>query len=125
MSLPKLYSGLLGAVYTLVGLLGFAVTGASLTPMPLVVFPVNLVHNLVHLVVGLAGLGAFASGWAGQRLYAQAIGVVFILLALVGVIDPFPALVPLGGPDIVLHLATGVLGLYIGFTSPRTQMATA
>ena len=50
----------IGAVYTLVGILGFFVTGfenfASETDKTLLGFEINPLHNLVHLAIGLAGL---------------------------------------------------------------------
>src|SRR4029434_11295795 len=50
----------IGAVYTLVGILGFVVTGldnfASETDKALLGFEINPLHNLVHLAIGLAGL---------------------------------------------------------------------
>jgi hypothetical protein len=59
----------IGAIYTLVGILGFFVTGfdnfASETDKTLLGFEINPLHNLVHLGIGLAGLalyGLFAAG---------------------------------------------------------------
>src|SRR5215213_5065493 len=50
----------IGAIYTLVGLLGFLVTGldnfAAETNKTLLGFEINPLHNLVHLAIGLAGL---------------------------------------------------------------------
>jgi Domain of unknown function (DUF4383) len=50
----------IGAIYTLVGILGFLVTGledfAAETDKTLLGFELNPLHNLVHLVIGLAGL---------------------------------------------------------------------
>ena len=43
-----------GAVYTLVAVLGFVGGGT----MPILGFPVNALYNLIHLVVGLAGVYA-------------------------------------------------------------------
>src|SRR5215207_3949875 len=50
----------IGAVYTLIGILGFLVTGfenfAAETNKTLLGFEINPLHNLVHLAIGLAGL---------------------------------------------------------------------
>jgi hypothetical protein len=50
----------IGAVYTLIGILGFLVTGfenfAAETDKTLLGFEINPLHNLVHLAIGLAGL---------------------------------------------------------------------
>jgi hypothetical protein len=70
----------IGAIYTLIGILGFLVTGfenfASETNETLLGFEINPLHNLVHLAIGLAGLAlwrrldtARTYGWlAGRRL---------------------------------------------------------
>jgi hypothetical protein len=63
MNLSRTYAVAFGVVYTLVGLIGFAVS-TSLTTANLIIFPVNVLHNVVHVVVGLLGVGAF--------LYARA-----------------------------------------------------
>ena len=52
MNLARLYAAAFGAVYTLVGLVGLAVA-PGLATGTLLLFPVNLPHNLVHLVVGV------------------------------------------------------------------------
>jgi len=60
------------------------------------------------------------------RTWAQAFGGVLALVAVVGLIIANPLnLLPIGGFDIVLHAASAALLLYVGFTSPRTQHATA
>ena len=54
MSYAKLYAALFGAVYTLVGVLGLAIPGGTaLMPTPLLLFDINLLHNLAHLLVGV------------------------------------------------------------------------
>jgi hypothetical protein len=70
----------IGAVYTLIGILGFFITGfdnfAAETDKTLLGFEINPLHNLVHLAIGLAGLAlwrrldtARTYGWlAGRRL---------------------------------------------------------
>ena len=56
----------IGAVYTLIGILGFFITGfenfAAETDKTLLGFEINPLHNLVHLAIGLAGL-APGGGW--------------------------------------------------------------
>ena len=75
----------IGAVYTLVGLLGFFVTGfdnfAAETDETLLGFEVNPLHNIVHLAIGLAGLAlwrrldtARTYGW----LLAAGYGLAFV-----------------------------------------------
>jgi hypothetical protein len=75
----------IGAVYTLVGVLGFLVTGledfAAETDKTLLGFEINPLHNIVHLLIGLAGLvmwrrldTARTYGW----LLAAGYGLAFI-----------------------------------------------
>ena len=54
-----------GAAYILVGLVGFALTGFSDFAAPdghlLLVFEINPLHNVVHLLIGSAMIGAASS----------------------------------------------------------------
>jgi hypothetical protein len=72
-------------VYTLIGILGFFVTGfehfAAETDKTLLGFEINPLHNIVHLAIGLAGLAmwrqldtARAYGW----LLAAGYGLTFL-----------------------------------------------
>jgi len=75
----------IGAVYTLVGILGFLVTGledfAAETDKTLLGFELNPLHNIVHLAIGLAGLALWRRldsarlyGW----LLAAGYGATFV-----------------------------------------------
>jgi Domain of unknown function (DUF4383) len=85
--------------------------------------PVNLLHNLVHLLFGILGIVAFA-GLFAPRVYAQFVAVAYGLLVVLGM---FPAtntlfgLVPIYGNDVWLHLVLGVVAAYFGFmnTAPK------
>ena len=48
-------------------------------------FPVNALHNIVHLAVGAVGVMAYRS-FASARLYARSVAVVFALLTIPGLI---------------------------------------
>jgi hypothetical protein len=110
-----------GAVYTLIGIAGFAVTGFDGFAAPegdllLGVFEVNPLHNLVHLAIGLAGLAlwnrldrARIYGW----LLAIGYGAVFIYgLFVAGTDDPANFLA-LNAPDNWLHVVSALVGLAI------------
>jgi Domain of unknown function (DUF4383) len=113
MNLAKAYATVFGIVYTLVGLIGFAVA-PTMAVGTLIVFPVNGVHNAVHLVVGLAGIGAVLSG--RSVIYARAMAVLFAVLTVAAFLpQPSPELVPLGGADIALHAATALLAAAAGW----------
>lgn len=122
MSLTKTTAGLFGAVYLLVGIVGFLpIVGGSDTQTAhnlLGLFPVNAVHNVVHMAVGVLGLLAFAGGASSSRLFARGIGVVYALLAVLGIFAStgnFLGIVPIGGLDIALHAASAVVLLLVGF----------
>jgi hypothetical protein len=129
MSTPS-FSLIIGIAFTLAGILGMF--PAALTPPPadapalsfdvlhgylLGLFPVNLAHSLVHLVVGIAGLAA-ASAERYARLYARGLAVVYGALGVLGML-PGPntlfGLLPLHGHDIWLHLGTAALAAYFGW----------
>lgn len=124
MNLARIYAITFGAVYTVVGLVGFAVA-PTLETHNLVIFPVNVIHNSVHLLVGLAGLAAFFT--AREVIYSRGVAIVFAVLVVAGFLpQPLLGLVPLGGWDIGLHAATAVLGGLAGWmyvSSARTRAA--
>jgi ABC-type transport system involved in multi-copper enzyme maturation permease subunit len=109
----------IGAVYTLVGIAGFLVTGfenfASETNETLLGFEVNPLHNLVHLAIGLAGLAlwrrldtARTYGW----LLAAGYGLAF-LYGLFAAGNSDINFLSLNGADNGLHLVSAVAGVVI------------
>jgi hypothetical protein len=123
--LSKMTAGVFGAVYGLVGLVGFAVTGFGGTAT-LLIFDLSVLHNVVHLVIGVGGLAAFAAGTAASRTFCQVAGAALGLVGILGVIVPDPfGILPIGGADIGLHVASALVLLYVGFAgSPRETAAT-
>lgn len=112
-----------GAVFVLIGLLGFV---PALTPGGnlLGIFEVNTVHNLVHLLSGLAALAASTSA-RNSRLYFQVFGVVYALVTVLGLImDPVLGLIPVNTADNILHLGITAASLYLGFVYKDEQAAT-
>jgi hypothetical protein len=111
-----------GWVFVLVALWGFFVSRGSMeagpeAPAILGLFPVNLLHNLVHLGLGIWGIAA-ARSFGGARAYGRIAGVAYILLAILGFVDPTTfGLIPIGGADIWLHATLGVILAAIGFTA--------
>jgi hypothetical protein len=80
-------------------------------------FPVNLLHNAVHLIFGIWGLMA-AKSFAGSVSYAKITGVLYLVLAALGYFDPTGfGMIPMGGADIGLHLVIGAVLTYFGFTA--------
>jgi hypothetical protein len=103
---------------------GFLATGMSnmdpnpdTAPKALGVFPVNVLHNVVHMVFGIWGLVASRS-FGGAKSYAQIAGVIYLVLVVAGFVAPNGfGLVPLGGNDVWLHLVLGAALAYFGFTA--------
>jgi hypothetical protein len=112
-----------GIGFLLVAILGFVQGGMSmesdpnLAPKILGMFPVNLLHNCVHLAFGLWGLAA-ARTHDGSRAYCRIAGVIYLVLTAVGYLSPSGfGLVPLGGADPLLHLVLGLVLASVGFTA--------
>jgi hypothetical protein len=109
-----------GVVFLLVAIVGFiAPNGMAMSPsgMALGMFPVNLLHNVVHLLFGIWGIMA-ARSWSGAKSYCQIGGVIYLLLAVCGYFVPEGfGLVPLGGNDIALHAVLGIILAGVGFTA--------
>ncbi len=111
-SMVQAVAAFFGGIYLVAGVLGFFIH-------PLLgIFQVNLLHNLVHIVIGIGGLAA-ATSLANSKTFCQIAGVILLLLGLigVGVANPF-GLIYLGGSDIALHLVTGGVLAYFGFVAP-------
>jgi hypothetical protein len=124
----------LGAIYTVVGILGF-VPGVLTAPpagAPPVrvdqaygylfgLFPVNVLHSLVHLGIGIWGLVASRRP-SPSRDYARALAVIFGVLTIMGLIPGLRTvggLIPLFGHDIWLHALTAIVAAYFGFGRSR------
>jgi len=107
----------LGGGFLAIGILGFI---PAMTPDGRLfgIFPVNAMHNVVHLAFGVWGLLAANSATA-STLYGRAVAIGYVLLALLGLIPATSTLfglVPLDGPDVVLHLVLALVGAYIGWS---------
>jgi hypothetical protein len=116
-----------GAVFALVGVLGFipgittnydtmTFAGHHSEAMLLGIFNVSILHNLVHLLFGVAGfLGARTA--RGARAFLIGGGAVYLVLWLYGlVIDKASAanFVPLNTADDWLHLVLGLGMIALG-----------
>jgi hypothetical protein len=120
---------LFGVVFLLVGILGFVTTGMNMdasmetAPRLLGLFPVNALHNVVHLLFGVWGLMAARSA-AGATQFAKVGGGIYIVLAVLGFVAPTTfGLIPIGGHDIWLHGLLGVALLYFGVTAGKKVAA--
>jgi hypothetical protein len=120
-------------VFLLVGVLGFvpgvttdydqlSFAGHHSTAMLLGVFMVSVLHNIVHLLFGVAGLAAARTPRAA-RLFLIAGGVVYLVLWLYGLLIDHGSdanFVPLNTADNWLHLGLGVGMIALGLLTSRT-----
>jgi hypothetical protein len=121
-----------GVIYLLVGLVGFLATGTSMAagddaPRLMGLFPVNVLHNIVHLIVGGLGIAAYRS-YDGARGFARGLAIFYGLLAIMGLLpDPFRTtfgLIPIFGHDVWLHALTALVAAYFGFAAQREGIET-
>jgi hypothetical protein len=122
----RLVATVFGAVYLLVGLLGFAVTGgigfiATQGGLLLGLFAVNPLHNVAHLLIGAALLIAGLSSVSAAKAVNTTIGAVYLLLGIVGFFIASTALniLALNTPDHFLHLASALVLLGAGLATEK------
>jgi hypothetical protein len=111
-----------GAVYVLIGLVGFAITPgvgfAGTDGKDLIIFEINPLHNVVHIAVGLAlGLAAYR-GRTASAAANSLVGGVYLLVGVVGlfITDAAVNILALNHPDNVLHLGTALVLLGVGLS---------
>ncbi|MDQ4006556.1 MAG: DUF4383 domain-containing protein [Actinomycetota bacterium] len=138
--MPQTAALAVAAVFALVGVLGFipgittsygemAFAGHESEAALLGIFQVSVLHNVVHLLFGVAGF-MLARTAAGARAFLLGGGAVYLVLWVYGlVIEPESTanFVPLNTADNWLHLVLGVgmvaLALVLGDRTARTHPA--
>ncbi|PSB13437.1 DUF4383 domain-containing protein [filamentous cyanobacterium CCP1] len=122
-----------GILYIVIGLAGF-VPGMVATPGtggPEVIlnegygyllgtFPVNILHNIVHLAVGIWGLISYRS-YIGARNYSRGLAIFYGVLAIMGlfpVLNTTFGLIPIFGSNVWLHALTAFIAAFFGFKTP-------
>ncbi|WP_456846076.1 DUF4383 domain-containing protein [Cellulomonas sp. P5_C6] len=122
----RLVGTIFGIVYLLVGLAGFVVTGgvsfAATEGEPLVVFDVNPLHNIVHLLIGAALLIAARSSVRAAKGMNTAVGAVYLLVGVLGLflVGSSANILALNGADNVLHFASAILLLGVGLAADKS-----
>jgi hypothetical protein len=120
-SQAQVFALVIGVIYLVVGIVGLffadGFTGGGADDK-LVVFRLNHLHNIVHLVLGVVWIGASRTLAAAKTANA-ALGAVLLLVALLGFtgIDLAHTLLNIVSStdaDNFLHLVTGALGVYFG-----------
>jgi hypothetical protein len=131
-----------GIVYLLVGVMGF-IPGLNDMAHPGIathdlavdaqygflmgLFPVNILHNIVHLAIGLWGVLSYRS-FGAARAFALGLGIFYGLLAVMGLIpglDTTFGLIPLFGNDVWLHAVTAIAAFVAYFASRREETVPA
>ena len=80
-------------------------------------FPVNALHNAVHILFGLWGLAASRS-LGGAVNYARGVAIIYAVLTVAGFIpnlNTMFGMVPLYGNDIWLHALLALVAAYFGW----------
>lgn len=131
-ALVRIAAATVGAAFLLLGVLGFIpgvttgydrlgfaghASGAQLFG----VFQVSVLHNLVHLAFGVAGL-VLARTIPGSRLFLVGGGTVYLLLSLYGLVivhESAANFLPLDQADDWLHLGLGIGMLGLGLLTTR------
>ena len=126
-----------GVTFVLVGILGFIpgittnysdmeFAGKNSGAELLGLFQVSILHNLVHILFGIAGL-ALARSWDGARTYLIGGGVIYLVLWLYGLFvsaGDDANFVPFNTADDWLHFGLGVGMITLGYLTTRSRPAT-
>jgi hypothetical protein len=120
----------IGILYLLLGVLGFF-PGLVTTPPAeapsmvmrsgygylLGLFPVNVLHNLVHVAIGIWALSAYRS-LSGSVIFSRRLMSIYAVLTVMGLfplLDTMFGLLPIFGHNVWLHAVTAVIAGYFGY----------
>ncbi|WP_153398324.1 DUF4383 domain-containing protein [Ornithinicoccus halotolerans] len=123
-----------GAVFLLVGVLGFVpgitsdydtmqFAGHESEAMLLGIFQVSILHNIVHLLFGVAGL-VLARSASGARAFLVGGGAIYLVLWIYGLLidhESAANFVPLNTADNWLHFVLGVGMIGLGLVLDRRE----
>ena len=121
-----------GVVFLLVGVLGF-IPGVTQNfsemefashesgALLLGIFQVSILHNIVHLLFGVAGI-LLARSFSGARNYLIIGGAVYLVLFVYGLLvgqESTANFVPVNMADDILHLVLGIAMIGLGLALSR------
>jgi hypothetical protein len=125
---------LVGIVFLAVGILGFipgittnygdmSFAGHNSDAELLGIFQVSILHNLVHLAFGIAGL-VLSRTWDGARLFLVGGGIVYLLLGIYDALvkqESSANFLPTNNADAWLHIVLGLGMLALGLLLSRER----
>lgn len=122
--MSKTLAMIFGVVFVLVGLLGFV-------NMPILgLFEVNVLHNLVHIILGIILIaGSRSMNPKAAVSSMKTVGIIYLIVAVLGfVLVPVSGkllgLVQMNAADNWLHLVLGVV-LLIASMSVKSEMKSS
>ena len=134
-SLVTTAAKVVGAVFLLVGILGFipgitsnysslSFAGHMSEAKLLGIFQVSILHNIVHILFGIAGI-AMAKRADSARTYLVGGGIIYLVLWIYGLVttDQSSAnFVPVNTADDWLHLVLGLGMIALGVVLSRRRV---
>ncbi len=134
-SLVTTAAKVVGAVFLLVGILGFipgitsnysslSFAGHMSEAKLLGIFQVSILHNIVHILFGIAGI-AMAKRADSARTYLVGGGIIYLVLWIYGLLtsDQSSAnFVPVNTADDWLHLVLGLGMIALGVVLSRRRV---
>ena len=127
-TIPEILGLAFGAIYLLVGIVGFFVTGfddffAHDTGETLLGFEINGMHNVVHILIGAAGL-VLSRTLAGARTYGWLLAIGYGAAFIYGLlaINKDWDFLSINAADNVLHILTALVGLVIALLPVRNAV---
>jgi hypothetical protein len=136
----RTFAMIFGIVFLIVGVGGFipglnmahmghpgdsAVTMKTMFGYELGLFPVNVIHDIVHILFGIWGILA-ARSLAGARSYFRVVAVIYALLTVLGLLPATYTtfgMIPIYGNDVWLHLVLALVAAYFGWMNRDTATA--
>lgn len=131
---------ILGIIYVLIGIAGFIpgflVSPPASAPGLIVdsgygvlfgIASVNIIHNIIHLIIGIWGLLAsrdFGAAKTFSRITAIIFGILFIMGLIPGLNTTF-GLAPIYGGDVIIHLVTALVAAYFGYMAEQRYTTPA
>lgn len=112
-----------GAVFLAIGILGFVPGITTEDGLLLGIFQVSPLHNVIHILSGIAALVAMSSA-SYSRLWFRVFGVVYAIVAIVGWAQGTTVLglIDVNVADNILHTVLALAILGVGFALPDDEV---